>query len=78
MIHALRKLFRKRWTDSDIEHFERMYRLEERQRLAREALGTRWACHPSKDVKRTAPKPRALYRNVLIRIDQVPTLRRVA
>lgn len=43
LIRAIRSLFRrKRWSDSDIEHFERMYHLEERQRQAREALGRRW------------------------------------
>jgi hypothetical protein len=43
MIRSLLKLFRReRWTDADIEHYERMFRLEERQQQARQALGLRW------------------------------------
>ena len=35
----LLKLFRPRWSDADIEHYERMARLELRQEAARKALG---------------------------------------
>jgi hypothetical protein len=46
ILRALLSLFRRtRWTDADIEHYERMFRLEEAQRIAKEKLGTRWLAH---------------------------------
>lgn len=79
-MNFLSRLFKRpRYTERDIDHWERVYRLQDRQFAAREALGRRWVFHPDNpetQVKRLEPKPRVL--RVVIPIRSIPTLRRAA